>query len=64
MRSFPARFPGTCAHGDHIDVGDLITYDEDDDLVHVECGAVNGMAHDLHERTCPDCYTIHAGECI
>lgn len=34
---FPAKYSGRCAAGDAIQVGDLVCYTSDDEVVHAEC---------------------------
>jgi hypothetical protein len=62
--SFEARYPGRCAFGDRIQVGDLCVY-SDDELAHVECDRLQGAAT-IHADPplCEFCFTIHRGECI
>ncbi len=63
--SFQARYSGQCAAcGERIYEGARVEY-EDDFLVHVDCPErVNVDVPQRNERTCPDCYLIHAGECL
>lgn len=58
--SFEARFRGRCGNCDgRIEVGDEVRYEyPDDELVHDRCPAESGPT-----EVCPDCWTIHAGEC-
>lgn len=57
---FAARYPGRCgACPDGIEIGDALTYDEDDVVIHVEC-------RPNHERigkppeVCPRCFLAKA----
>jgi hypothetical protein len=63
--SFGAKYAGRCAACDErISVGDLIRY-EDDEVVHTDCPEPQDIdAPRRNERQCPDCFTIHAGECV
>lgn len=66
--SFEARYPGTCCScGERIEVGDVIRYNADDEIVH----ARHEIIHARHERPeevlappCPDCFMVHKGECL
>jgi hypothetical protein len=63
---FPAKFGGRCGYGDTIHEGDQVRYDNDGELVHTACEDNPPPTEDTprrNERKCPDCYTIHAGEC-
>lgn len=56
-RHFPARYPGKCpACGDAIDTGDLLTYDEDDVVVHSECASRAPEQTRRPVVICPSCY--------
>jgi hypothetical protein len=46
-------------------MGTEVAY-QDDELVEVECPEVPGRdaAPGRNERSCPGCFTIHAGECV
>lgn len=35
--AFEARYPGRCANGDRIEPGQQVRYDEDRQLVHIDC---------------------------
>lgn len=60
---FEARFPGRCEACDRrIKIGEMIMYDEDDELVHARCDDVSLDKVDL-AKVCPACWTVHAGEC-
>lgn len=63
--TFQAKYAGRCvACGERINEGDWVTY-EDDFLVHANCpDVVDVDAPQRNERKCPDCFTIHAGECV
>jgi hypothetical protein len=55
-RSFTARYPGHCANcPEAITVGDTLTYDEDDVVVHVECRTSHDPAGKAPE-ICPRCF--------
>ena len=66
--SFRAKYSGRCgACDDRINPGDDVRYD-DDQLVHDVCP---GPAYTPDQFTlgpletlCPQCFTIHAGECM
>lgn len=67
--SFEAKYRGKCARcGDNITPGDHIEYEDDyrGDLVHAtQCAEQpNPDEPKRNERNCPDCFTIHAGECL
>ncbi|WP_245906332.1 hypothetical protein [Mycolicibacterium palauense] len=62
--SFEARYPGTCGYGDRINPGDLVDYDDENELVHAECSAVEGAAYVNNVAACPDCWTVHRGDCL
>lgn len=64
--AFAARYPGKCAAGDSINIGDNVQYDNDDELIHHDCiGAppADENTPQRNERMCPDCNMVHAGEC-
>ncbi|MEB3021286.1 hypothetical protein [[Mycobacterium] crassicus] len=62
--AFIAKFPGRCGIcDDPVELGDECDYTEDDELAHVDCINADGI-DDSREAVCPDCWTIHAGECI
>lgn len=61
MASFNARWSGRCADCDEwFDVGELVHY-VDDELVHDRC---SGEELKPESPPCPQCWTVHAGECI
>lgn len=62
--TFQAKYPGKCAAcGERINEGQHVRY-EDDFLVHDDCpDPINPDQPGRQERKCPDCHTIHAGEC-
>lgn len=70
--SFAAKYPGPCAGdcGGRIQPGDLIEPVPGVGHQHVACAEVDRgqmTAFDppgRNERTCPDCFTVHAGECL
>lgn len=63
--SFQAKYPGSCtACGERIHEGDHVRY-EDEFLVHDDCPEPTDADEPRRtERKCPDCFTIHAGECL
>lgn len=63
--AFQAKHPGHCsACGERIRQGEYVRY-EDDFLVHDDCPAdIDPERPGRQERKCPDCFTIHAGECF
>lgn len=65
MMSFIATYPAKCgACPDRIYPGDSCTY-EDGSVVHVYCAdRVDPDEPARNERRCPECFTIHAGECL
>lgn len=65
MSTFLARFHGPCAAdcGDPIRPDDEVTYVADE-LMHAECAGVPPTAPPPEERPCPDCWTVHRGECL
>jgi hypothetical protein len=58
--SFTARYHGECSEGDHIIPGELIEYDEDDEVRHVNCRATV----EYSPSVCSTCNMVHAGECL
>ena len=68
MAAFAARYPGSCAEGDRIDIGDQVTYTLNGDLVHVSCDAVDApSASTENVRTpavCGRCFLVHRGDCF
>jgi hypothetical protein len=66
--SFQAKYAGYCHIGEHrIHEGDQVQYDEDGKVIHVDCADQPPVDHDApgrNERNCPECFTIHAGECF
>jgi hypothetical protein len=66
MTTFEARFWGTCvACHERIVPGESVTYSEDDELVHAACSPQPDPDEPRrNERKCPECFTIHAGECM
>ena len=65
MRTFEARYPGTCPDcGDRFGVGDQVGYDSSDDLVCADClRDDHRTTTGYHLTVCPDCHCIHEGEC-
>lgn len=64
--AFNARFPGRCAAGDSINIGDLVQYDADDELIHLDCigtPPADDNTPRRNERLCTECNMVHAGEC-
>lgn len=63
--NFRARYSGQCAHGDLIEVGDLCTYTKGDQVAHVDCEVEDAQDGERFDPSsvCPDCWTVHAGEC-
>ncbi|MCT7373207.1 hypothetical protein [Mycolicibacterium llatzerense] len=63
--SFQAKYPGRCVScGERIHEGEWVRYEDDDSLVHDNCDEAPDVdAPQRNERKCPDCFTIHAGEC-
>lgn len=66
--TFNAKYPGRCGDcGERFDVGDFIKYNGPGLLVHSDCEWAAVTMDDFtlgpRETICPDCYTIHAGEC-
>jgi hypothetical protein len=63
--SFIAKYHGPCTAGDHISPGDLVKYDDDDELVHINCDIPSlPNARDDLNAVCRNCWTIHQGECL
>jgi hypothetical protein len=62
---FEASYPGKCgACGDRIHPGDQINYC-DGATIHAFCDdRVDPDEPRRTERKCPDCFMIHAGECM
>ena len=63
--TFTARYSSQCpACGERIHEGQQVRY-EDDFVVHDDCpDLIDADAPRRTERKCPDCFTIHAGECL
>lgn len=62
--AFRAKFPGRCNICDNpVEPGDECDYTDDDELAHVYCINTDSI-EDSTAAVCPDCWTIHAGECI
>lgn len=54
-RTFAARYPGRCAAcDDPIEVGDLLTYDEDNEVVHAN-GCDQPRRPERPTKVCPIC---------
>ena len=65
MKTFEAKYPGRCAGcDDGISVGERLTYDGDDQVVHVDCSDTQQHARKPAE-ICPRCFTEKSvtGEC-
>jgi hypothetical protein len=63
---FQAKFPGRCGECEsHIAVGETVTYNDDDELVHHKCKVYSMDEFTLgpRETICPKCFCIHAGGC-
>ena len=60
-----AKYSSQCpACGERIHEGQQVRY-EDDFVVHDDCpDLIDADAPRRTERKCPDCFTIHAGECL
>ena len=56
MKTFEARYPGRCAAGDEISVGDILAYDSDRQGIHVECADYPDRPKKRGE-ICPRCFT-------
>lgn len=60
--SFEARYQGRCGScPNSIQLGDQVTYDCDDELVHEDC--LRAWRDPRHQIACPTCWLIHPGEC-
>ncbi|OBY33489.1 hypothetical protein [Mycolicibacter kumamotonensis] len=58
--TFAARYTSECANcGIDIQPGDQARYDEDDEVVHVDCPELAST----DEKPCTECWLIHTGEC-
>jgi hypothetical protein len=64
-RIFEAQYESPCQGdcGDDVRPGDRVRY-VDDDLMHAACAS--RLLAQLRTSTtpCPDCWTVHAGECL
>jgi hypothetical protein len=64
--TFQARYPGRCAACDErIHEGDDVDYD-DDQLVHATCPTPPPDLFSVGstETVCPQCFTVHRGDCL
>lgn len=63
--SFQARYRSQCVScGNPINEGEHVMY-EDGHLVHLDCpDPIDDDQPARNERRCPDCFTIHAGDCL
>jgi hypothetical protein len=65
--AFEARFGGFCAACDgRIEPGDVMTYDDDNQTVHVRCPDSDADRFDAEAQRaplCPRCGLNHPGEC-
>jgi hypothetical protein len=63
--SFTACYHGPCAAGDRIQPGELVKYDDEGQIVHVNCD-VPSLPNDRDDlaNVCRQCWTIHKGECL
>lgn len=63
---FPARYDGTCAAhcGNRIHPGDVVRYDDDDQLRHDAC-TPKPSKFDIGPReiVCPDCWLVKPCRC-
>ena len=64
--SFEAKYPGHCwACDERIAPGEQVRFNDAEEITHAVCGpAASPDDPGRHERRCPDCFTIHAGECL
>lgn len=65
--SFEAKHPGVCGFcGEFFPAGTELRANEDDGWVHSPTcpEPVDDDEPQRNERKCPDCFTIHAGECL
>lgn len=64
--SFEAKYHGTCIMCEEsIEPGQVVEYDGVGDVVHTRCPAIlDDDEPQRNERRCPDCFTVHAGECL
>lgn len=63
--SFTARYPGRCGGcDDGIEVGEVLTYDEDNVVIHADC-APNPERISKPPEVCPRCFLAKAenGSC-
>lgn len=64
--SFEAKYTGVCCQcAEGIEIGQLCQYWDDQEVGHVKC-PIDQVEERLgrHERTCGQCFAIHAGECV
>lgn len=60
--SFEAKYRGKCdACGDWWSVGEEIRYNDESDLIHVDCQEV--IAAERKTETCTECWIIKPCEC-
>jgi hypothetical protein len=60
VRAFEARYPGRCNECDEwFSEGTMIRYNSSDEIVHEDCGGWDDPVPDA----CPECHTVHKGEC-
>lgn len=68
--SFEARYHGECGFCGEEMKGTMCSFAADDVLVHTDClvpyatGVDPAARTGRNERRCPDCFQIHAGECL
>ncbi len=62
---FDAKHRGRCGNCDEqIDIGDSVTYDEDE-VVHIGCvGQSLTAGLGVQEKVCDSCYLVHRGDCF
>lgn len=63
--AFEARYPDTCAGCfDPIKVGDVVTYEEGELVVHTDCRSRDSLFLGKVQAPCQSCWLVHAGECL
>jgi hypothetical protein len=66
-----AKYAGICRGcGERFEVGDLVRYDDDNEIVTERCAGRSDVAamspsqvKDVRRKMCLKCFCVHAGEC-
>jgi hypothetical protein len=64
-RIFEAQYESACRGdcGDDVRPGEKVRY-VDDELMHAACASRMLAAIRTSTTPCPDCWTVHAGDCL